>query len=472
MKASRLLEALALSAASSAFAAGPAPTAAPAHRAPLADHLARTEASVRALDRHLAAAAARNAGKSGDAKLVERARKLGRRHAKEPLAWSEYVRKVPGVVDVTAYQSEAAQKDAEKAAADLGDDLDALWARRKKMEAERMVLWSKIAFRAVADRELSDQPLYRFELKAQAGKVPEEQRMEALRAAAQFVRVVDHLANQAQEAVDSNPDAVFEQWHKLLAAARGRLQDKMLSQADLALDVYKATTDAGKLSAAAKSLSDLGQTILDAEQALAGAEKAEDDEEADASRAQLQQALADTAGAVAALDGAIGRAAIAWGVSVVPGTKAAVGELPDLAVTTVVARADPDVAAVMKAVQQAAEDALKVIRGMGLSNKAGGWPRFMRDQSTLHAPWNEAIAHIQSDVEAIKRGDRNAIEQFHLHIGDAENGLVKIGAENTDGTGTTTAAIVPDLQARLKAIDSEMTTAEKTEIDEVAPKER
>jgi hypothetical protein len=300
-------------------------------RAPLAEHLARTEASVRALDRHLAAAAARGGNQKADAKLVERARKLGRRHAKEPLGWSEYVRKVPGVIDVSTFQAEAAQRDAEKAAADLGDDLNVLWERRKVMEAERMVLWSRIAFRAVADRELSDQPLYRFELKGPAGKTPDEQRMAALRAAAQFVRVVDHLAGQAQEAVEADPPAIFERWHKQLAAARTRLQDKLLSQALLAMEVYKPATEAGQLAVNARQLSELAQSIVDAQRALAAAEKAEDDEEADASRAQLQQALADTAGAVAALDQSVNRAATAWGITGVPGTKAAVEDLPELA---------------------------------------------------------------------------------------------------------------------------------------------
>ena len=50
--------------------------------------------------------------------------------------------------------------------------------RRKQMQAERMVLWSKIAFRAVAEMELSDQPLYRFELSWSADKPLDQQRLE------------------------------------------------------------------------------------------------------------------------------------------------------------------------------------------------------------------------------------------------------------------------------------------------------
>jgi serine/threonine protein kinase len=334
MKPSRLIKAMVVSVASTAFGAGPGPRRAPApiHRAPLAEHLARAEASVHALDHHLAIAAERKAVKAADARLAERARKLARHHDKEPWAWAEYCRRVPGlvVVDETTYQSEVVQQEAETAAAALGDDLDALWAKRKLMEAERMVLWSKIAFRAVAERELSNQPLYRFELKAEAGKTPDAQRMEALKSAGQFVRIVDHLATQAQEAVDTNPPAVYAQWHTLLAAARASLQDKLLSQGTLAMDVYKPATEAGQLSAEAKQLVDLAQTVVDAERALEAADRAEDDEEADANRAQLQQALADTAGVVAALDGSVTRAATAWGIGFVPGTKAAVGELPDL----------------------------------------------------------------------------------------------------------------------------------------------
>lgn len=72
------------------------------------------------------------------------------------------------------------------------------------------------------------------------------------------------------------------------------------------------------------------KTIIDAERALLAADAADDDEEADASRAMLQQALADTAGAVAALDHAVEKAATAWGITGIPGTKVAVADLPDL----------------------------------------------------------------------------------------------------------------------------------------------
>ena len=428
--------------------------AAPNARGPLGERLARAEASVHALDHRLTDIAARGGGKAGNAKLVERARKLGRRRGKGALAWNEYLRRVPGVVEVPVYASDAALREADKAAAELGDDLDAIWARRKQVQAERMVLWSKIAFRSIADRELPNQPLYRFELKVQAGKTSDEQRMEALRAVVQFVRVVDHLSGQAQEGVDADPAAIFVQWHKLLAEARARLQDKLLSQADLAMEVYKLGTDAGKLSAAAKNLAELAQTIVDAEKALSAAEKAEDDEEADASRAQLQQALADTAIAVTALDAAVGRAASSWGISFAPGTKAALGELPDIA--AVGSTSQP---VVSDRVRQAAAGALEVIRVMGLSQLQGGYPRFMRSADATHRSFNDAISSIKTDVEAIQRGEGTAIVQFHSHIQAAQRGLDQILAGATGPRGP--AVQVPDLKARFTAIDEAMTAAEK-----------
>lgn len=296
---------------------------------PLSERLARSEASIHALDRRLSDVASRG-GKGANAAVVERVRRLGRRRAKSALAWREYVRNVPGAVDVSGYSSEAAQRDADKAAAEVGDDLDALWARRKQIEAERMVLWAKIAFRSIKDRELPDQPLYRFELKAAVGKTPSEQRMEALRAAAQFVRAVDHMSGQAEDAVDADPSAVFGQWCKLLGDERTALQDKLLTKSELALDVYKPGTEAGRLSAAAKTLAELARTIVDADKALSAAENAQDDDAADASRAQLQKALADTARAVTRLDTAVGHTAAAWGIGFTPGTKAAVGPFANI----------------------------------------------------------------------------------------------------------------------------------------------
>ncbi len=63
---------------------------------------------------------------------------------------------------------------------------------------------------------------------------------------------------------------------------------------------------------------------------------------------------------------------------VVPGAKPAVGEPPDLAAGS----AAPKPAATTR-VLHAAADALDVIRGMGLSNRQGGWPRFMRDTTRI-----------------------------------------------------------------------------------------
>jgi hypothetical protein len=337
VKSTRLFKGLVLFVAAGAFAApapkpaapAAAPKPAPAHHSPLADRLARSEASVRALEHHLATAAEVRASQAANAKLAERAKKLARHHEHVPLLWTEYVRHVPGGIVVDNSAVAAFELEAEKSAAAFGNDLGALWARRKQVQAERMILWSKIAFRAVVDMELSDRPLYRFELKS-AGKPLDVQRMAALNAAVQFVRVADHLAGQAQDAVDIDPQRVFEQWYKLLAAARSGMQDKLLLQALVALDVYKSDTEAGQLAAGAKQLAGLAQTIVDAERTMGAAEIAGDDEEADASRAQFQQALADTAGAVAALDHAVEKAATAWGVAAIPGTKVTVMDLPDL----------------------------------------------------------------------------------------------------------------------------------------------
>ena len=307
------------------------------HHAALAEHLARTEAHVRALGRHLSAAAEKSVHRVKDVRILEGIRKIDHRHLHEPLLWNEYVRHLPGWVVAgrpevfvgPGYEPKVVEVEAENAAAAFGDDLDALWARRKQVQSERLVLWAKIAFRSVAEMELADQPLYRFDLTA--GKTPlDQQRLETLQAAVQFVRLADHLAAEAQDAVDVSPPDVFVQWHKIVSAARKQMQDKILMQPLTSLDAYKPETDAGKLSFGARQLADLAQTIVDSERALAAADAAYDDDEADASRQQLQQALSDTVGAVAALDQAVNNAATAWAIAGIPGTKAPVVGLVDL----------------------------------------------------------------------------------------------------------------------------------------------
>jgi hypothetical protein len=140
-----------------------------------------------------------------------------------------------------------------------------------------------------------------------------------------------------------------------------------------------------------------------------------------------------------------------------PDPQAGGGGLPGIVAPGRPATSQP---AVSDQVRQAAQDALETIRGMGLSQQQGGYPRFMRSTEAAHGPFNEAIANIKADVEAIQRGDDSAVQKFHVHIRDAQQGLDQILAGATGPRGPTVQ--VPVLKARFAAIEESMTAAEKS----------
>ena len=71
----------------------------------------------------------------------------------------------PPQIDYIYKANAEAQKRSEAEVAKLAGKKDALLARRRQIEAEQSALWCKIAFRAIAGRELANKPLYRFNFK-------------------------------------------------------------------------------------------------------------------------------------------------------------------------------------------------------------------------------------------------------------------------------------------------------------------
>lgn len=192
------------------------------------------------------------------------------------------------------------QRRAEQAAADLGGKIDKLLERRRQLEGEQSALWCQIAFQAVASRDLLSKPLYRFDLKS--AEVSAAEHLEATRATCDFVRTVNQLMGDAQQAVDSNQEQVFQQLATAVSAARESLMGRLLQQESLTLDLSNPQSQVGKVAACAKRVDDLAKDILESYRLAADGDKEGDDQRKNTFRGQLQDKLISSAEAVFTMD--------------------------------------------------------------------------------------------------------------------------------------------------------------------------
>src|SRR4051812_12269727 len=70
----------------------------------------------------------------------------------------------PPQFDYIFKANQQAKRQAEQEAAALGGKVDALLKRRAELEARQVALWAQIPFESVAYQEVTNKPLYRFEL--------------------------------------------------------------------------------------------------------------------------------------------------------------------------------------------------------------------------------------------------------------------------------------------------------------------
>jgi hypothetical protein len=93
-----------------------------------------------------------------------------------------------------------AEEDADK----IGNKIDDLVSHKRDLETEQSALWCKIAFRAVASKEITTHPLYRYEPRAGDGTETSHAQAAAIKAGAVFVRAIDAAMKAAEASVDTD----------------------------------------------------------------------------------------------------------------------------------------------------------------------------------------------------------------------------------------------------------------------------
>ena len=217
-----------------------------------------------------------------------------------------------------------AEKRAQEEVARLGNNVEAIQARRRQLEVEQSALWSKIAFHAVAGRELLAKPLYFYDLK-NAGPNTDEgrQRLEALRAALDYLRNGNKLAAMVEEGVEADAAQCYSQLQKGVDVARGEMQRRLMAQPLVTGDITDSRTLLGRFVAVTKRMSEVSANINDAHRLALDGDRAADQSRKLTFRSQLQQSLMLCAEALLAGDECVTDLAREWKVQPAVQTTAA-----------------------------------------------------------------------------------------------------------------------------------------------------
>lgn len=191
-----------------------------------------------------------------------------------------------------------AQARAEREAAELGDKIDSLIARRRSLEAEQSALWCEIAFRAVARHDLARKPLYRFEPIVSDVSTTSRQYAEALRGATALMCVGLSIVDEAEK----DQARAFANIKTLVADGRRTFDDCWLRQDMLTAELTSSRSSAGQFAALAKHLEDVSDNLSDSYRVALEGDLAADRPRKDTFRALLQESLVNYAETILAMN--------------------------------------------------------------------------------------------------------------------------------------------------------------------------
>ncbi len=219
----------------------------------------------------------------------------------------------PPQFDYIYHANADAERRAQAEVARLGNNAAAILERRRQLEAEQSALWCKIAFHAVAGRELLSKPLYYYDLKsAEADSAEGRQRLEALRAAMAYLRNGNKLAAMVEQGVDADAARCYSQLQAGIGAARGEMEQRLMAQPALVGDITDSRTMLGKFVAVAKRMGEVSANITDAHRLALDGDRAGDQGRKQTFRSQLQQSLMLCAEALLAGDECVNELARDW----------------------------------------------------------------------------------------------------------------------------------------------------------------
>ena len=304
--------------------------------------LANTETSLEAVEKTIAASSRKASVKTGDAKRAIGENEKMDRKGGGPMKWSQFygttaekffyhptdrnsfyhtvtvlspqppqndnqtapgipsrqglpVHQRPPQFDYIYKANQGAAAKAEAEAGLLKGKVEALAARRRKLELEQVALWVEIAFRAAAHFELNKKPVFRFEPILAADDPDAKLHADIMKTAAAFMRVALSIVDEAPK----DQDGTLVRIMPAISDAREKLNDAWLR---LAVDTSDKKTVEGKFAALAKRLDDVSRNLTESYEISVDGDINADELRKDTFRGQLQGSLVSYAQIVLALD--------------------------------------------------------------------------------------------------------------------------------------------------------------------------
>jgi hypothetical protein len=220
----------------------------------------------------------------------------------------------PPQLDYIYRANTESQARAEAEAAQLGNQIDKLLARRRELEAEQSALWCKISFRAVTSLDLADQPLYLFDPIAADDDKSEEQET-AMAAGRDFVKLANLAVERAQKDVDTNPAQTYDRLQQVVTTSQVNLEKLLLKQRQLTAEMSDPKSPLSQFVKATKRLGDSAQNIVDATELAAKSDTDGDEDRKSNLRGVLQQNLMDFASTMITADQTLTALAAEWKVT-------------------------------------------------------------------------------------------------------------------------------------------------------------
>jgi formylglycine-generating enzyme required for sulfatase activity len=212
-----------------------------------------------------------------------------------------------------------ARERALKKASEIGKNKDALLAWRRELEAKQATLWLKIAFRGAVHSDITRKIVYRFELKVLGDDAVSQQRQQAIRAGAAYVR---DACIRLMQIIDLESDTQVANACDLLrlslTSAQKELDEKLLSQPLLVQDYEDTAKLTGLFYKAAERLSDASKSLTEFRRAATQHDNRGEEDARVKSRMLLQQAICDLADTVFTLDALLSGLREEW--KVIPDT--------------------------------------------------------------------------------------------------------------------------------------------------------
>jgi hypothetical protein len=322
----------------------------------LGDRLSSVEASIGAINHALVVAGYQQSLVAGQAENYQKGNEIMNRNGGGPVAWQDFygrtarsfivrdtvtgaaisagpngvaaatvtaeggVRPVPRPPEFNyiykANNDEIVRAKSEVAA--LGNQIDALLARRRELESEQSMLWATMSFESIQNRDIPLRPLYHYQLtttpSANDDNRPDGPRLDIERALVLYLRTADHAASELEDRLTGDQPSAYRGLRDMLRPAQETALEAAVTFTDTP-GVGAADAKAiGDAAARVRRIQSLCKNICDAYDLAIDGDRQADEPRKQTFRGQLQESLLAFAETAGELDDSLVTLAARWDI--------------------------------------------------------------------------------------------------------------------------------------------------------------